>query len=564
LPSRITLSRGLVLVALVVLLVLLLGGAFLLGAFDRESAPEAETAPPPAAEAGAESESAEAAPEPLPATRIVPTGLHRVAITEMELGFPNPAQAQQVGGRIFMLTRGGILTVYEPESASFVELARIEQNRRELRRSEIFDLQHFDMGLFRALGLFVEHADGVFTAYVSHHLFGDECFYFQVSTLSFTLDESGPDVLEDWAPLYTALPCVEVKEEGHPFAGHQSGGRLVPFDDHHLLVSTGDFELDGHTGPATPLDPASPYGKILLLDKQSGGAEVFASGLRNPQGLLRTGDGRIFATDHGPQGGDELNRIERGKAYGWPEETYGLLYGNRPWPLAEVQGRHDRYQQPVFVWMPSIGISNLTEVGRGQFDLWEGDLIVSALRGKSLYRVRMEGERVVYVEQIELERRIRDVTTLESGEILALADGPRLMVVSDAGPLYERAKGVARIRDELPLLLASDAPEAATAGAVVSGQDLFQSSCASCHRLDGGFDVSVPLDGVLGRQVGSLDGYAYSPALAADTRHWDAGLLRDFLLRRDPALAATSMPAVELSEAEAERVIDYIEGVAGE
>jgi aldose sugar dehydrogenase len=560
LPSHITLSRGLILVALVVLLVLLLGGAFLLGAFERESA--GERASPAAAEAVEESEAADAPPEPLPATRIVPTGLHRVAITEMDLGFPNPAQAQQVAGRIFMLTRAGILTVYEPDAASFVELSRIEQNRRELRRSPIAERQHFDMGLFRALGLLVEHEDGVFTAYVSHHLFADECFHLQVSTLAFTLADGGPEVLEDWAPLYTALPCVEVKEHGHPFAGHQSGGRLVPFDDHHLLLSTGDFELDGHTGPAAPLDPASPYGKILLLDRRSGEAEVFASGLRNPQGLLRTADGRIFATDHGPQGGDELNRIERGEAYGWPEETLGLLYGNRPWPLAEAQGRHDRYRQPVFAWMPSIGISNLTEVGSGQFDLWQGDLIVSALRGKSLYRLRMEGERVVYVEQIELGRRIRDVTTLESGEILALADGPRLMVVSDAGRLYERARGEAGIREELPLLLVGEAPDPA-AVAAVSGRDLFQSNCAACHRLDGELDVSVPLDGVLGRQVGSLDGYSYSPALAADARHWDAALLRDFLLRRDPALAATSMPAVDLSEAEAEAVIDHLAGGAG-
>jgi glucose/arabinose dehydrogenase len=114
-------------------------------------------------------------------------------------------------------------------------------------------------------------------------------------------------------------------------------------------------------------------GKVVAIDLVTKAARIIASGLRNPQGLLAARDGTIWLTEHGPQGGDEINIVREGANYGWPYVTYCTEYGWRPlrnWPLNPVQGRHDGYERPAFVFVPSIGISNLIQPDSREFPLW--------------------------------------------------------------------------------------------------------------------------------------------------------------------------------------------------
>ena len=492
------------------------------------------------------------------------SGLHWVAVARMPFTFDRPMDVTQVDGQIFIVTNKGLLTYYDRDSQHFKIISEVEQNRDELRESEISESNKFALGNFRTFGLYVEKTDPDYTAYVGYHRFADDCFYFEIARLRFALGGDSARVVADWQPLFTAEPCIQPKDKGQVFAGHQAGGRIVPFDGQHLLVSIGDHELDGFSGPAMALDPKSPYGKIVLLDKDTGEWSIFAAGVRNPQGLLVAADGTIYETEHGPRGGDELNIIERGQSYGWPTNTYGILYGNHPWPPSPRQGWHDEGRRPFFVWLPSIAVSNLTQINDAQFPLWQDDLIVSTLKMQSLYRLRVEDGRVMYVEQIPVDHRIRDIETLDSGHLLATTDDGQLLIISDAGEMFGKPKSKREIRLELPLILAP-ADEAAVADAAGAapvsaelGQEIFEDRCASCHRLDGEIEVSVPLDGLLGRRIGSVAGYDYSPALAKDKRRWSVALLKRFLIRREGRFAGTTMPKVSVSGTEVEALAAYL------
>ena len=520
--------------------------------------PKKRAAAPPAEK---ERSPEQAALDRLPrSVRIEATGLHWLAITTMDYPLGGPMDVEAVGGELFVLTRHGELTWYDPAAETFAAVGTVELNRAALEASDIYRSKGFKRSYFRAFGLLVEPAGDGFRAYVAHHLFADGCFWFRISTLGFRVGEGGAEVVQDWQPLYTADPCVPpLVEAGNRFGGHQAGGRMIPHGPDHFLVTIGDHELDGRKVQPAPLDPASAYGKIMLVDKRTGAARVFASGVRNPQGLVRLADGRIFATEHGPRGGDELNLIEEGASYGWPEVTYGILYGLKPWPLAEEQGRHDGHTRPVHVWLPSVAVSNLVEPVPGQFEHWQGDLIVGSLKRQSLYRLRFEDGHVIYDEPIPIGHRIRDIEVLPSGAFVIVTDDRKLLLLTDAGRVYEPNLSKREVAAALPFVVRPSAEDLVAADvAPLSGAELFEERCASCHTLDGEIEVSVPLNGLFQRQIGSYPGYPYSDVLAKDQRQWDRHQLRVFLLKPDEKFDGTAMPDPNLTREQAFTLANYL------
>jgi glucose/arabinose dehydrogenase len=149
--------------------------------------------------------------------------------------------------------------------------------------------------------------------------------------------------------------------------------------------------------------------------------EIWSWGHRNIQGMLvDPATGALWAHEHGPQGGDEVNLIRRGANYGWPRATHGVNYGgstittNRSLP-----GMAD----PLKVWVPSIAPSGFAAVTGEAFPAWRGNLLVGALRGRALVRLTREGERIVAEERIPtFGERIRDVRVMEDGRVLLLTD----------------------------------------------------------------------------------------------------------------------------------------------
>ena len=286
--------------------------------------------------------------------------------------------------------------------------------------------------------------------FVSHHYLVGECVEFRISSTKLNLGGGEIEVSGEWKTEFTASPCLENAIFGNwegdvpkVGGGIQAGGRMLMDGDEHLLIAVGDhawyeWHLRNEGGdPDKPpvVDPDAHLGKLVRIELGSGRAEIIATGFRNPQGLVRDADGILWLTEHGPQGGDELNLVLPGLDYGWPFATYGILYGDRIWPYNSEQGRHDGSEEPFFAWLPSIAVSNLIVSDSEQFPLWRDDLLVGSLRSGSIFRVRIRQERVTSVERIALGERIRDITQMADGRVALLTDSSKVIFLQRA-PLY--------------------------------------------------------------------------------------------------------------------------------
>ncbi len=204
----------------------------------------------------------------------------------------------------------------------------------------------------------------------------------------------------------------------------QSGGAMALDDKGNIYFGIGDF---GSYPEAQ--DEKSSYGKIFVYNGKS--TSLYAMGVRNPQGLyFDLASGSLLETEHGPKGGDEINDIKQNDNLGWPISSYGIDYSVsgidhfHPLPGEEKWGSHDFGKQPLFVYMPSIGITDLTVISpQSMFKGWAGSALVGSLRGNSIYRVKVEKGRGVYSEPIiDLKQRIRFLRQAENGTLYAKAD----------------------------------------------------------------------------------------------------------------------------------------------
>ena len=144
--------------------------------------------------------------------------------------------------------------------------------------------------------------------------------------------------------------CIEYKNFSD-FNEMSSGGKIIALNDNYLLFTIGDFWQKNISQ-----DLKRDYGKVLKIDRKNYDYVVFSSGHRNQQGLTLYED-KIFASEHGPRGGDELNLITLNKNYGWPLVAYGPTY-KKDYKKYYLKN-HLEYEEPVFVFSPSIGISDI-------------------------------------------------------------------------------------------------------------------------------------------------------------------------------------------------------------
>ena len=174
------------------------------------------------------------------------------------------------------------------------------------------------------------------------------------------------------------------------------GARMAFLPDNTLLINVGDgFDLreqaqnlSNHFGS---LVRVTDDGKVPQDNPFIGVAgaqpEIYSYGHRNQQSIaVERGSGKIYQTEHGPRGGDELNLIEAGKNYGWPVATYGIDYsGARISPYTSYEGT----EQPLADWTPSIGPSGMTIYDGAQFPDWQGDIFVSSLIYSKIIHIDM-------------------------------------------------------------------------------------------------------------------------------------------------------------------------------
>ncbi|WP_416412866.1 PQQ-dependent sugar dehydrogenase [Pantoea sp. App145] len=215
-------------------------------------------------------------------------------------------------------------------------------------------------------------------------------------------------------------------------SGANLGTRLAFDRQGFLWIAFGD-----NFASSSAQDPAKLSGKIVRLTadgnipadnpfvgRQGARGEIWAYGVRNPQGLaLNPWTQQMWESEHGPRGGDEVNIPEKGKNYGWPLATWGIDYSGQKVPEAkggEVPGT----EQPVFYWKVSPAISGMAFYNSARFPQWKNSLFIGALKEKSLIRLQVNGDKVVEEQRLLTDRgeRIRDVRQGPDGFLYVLTD----------------------------------------------------------------------------------------------------------------------------------------------
>lgn len=233
----------------------------------------------------------------------------------------------------------------------------------------------------------------------------------------------------------TALENVETVFEASPAKSGAAhfGGRLLFLPDGSLLVTLGDgFDLrDEAQNKASDLgkivritDTGAPAPGNPFAGEAGARAEIYTLGHRNVQGIVRDpASGTIYAVEHGPKGGDEVNVLRPGANYGWPVITYGVDYSGLP---ISMRSAADGMEQPLVYWVPSIAPGGMAFYDGAMFPAWRGDLLVPALAGQHLRRVDLEGGTVQGQESLlaEREERYRQVIVAPDGALLLLTDAP--------------------------------------------------------------------------------------------------------------------------------------------
>ncbi|MFP8489916.1 PQQ-dependent sugar dehydrogenase [Gracilimonas sp. Q87] len=223
---------------------------------------------------------------------------------------------------------------------------------------------------------------------------------------------------------------VLYKAEPNSTRGQHYGSRIVFDRDGYMYFSIGDRG----NRDVLPQDITKDGGKVYRLNDdgsvpsdnpfvgKEGIDAVYSYGHRNPQGMdMNPNTGEIWANEHGPKGGDEVNIIEAGNNYGWPVISYGINYDGTE--FAEDTARAGM-EQPILYWDPSIAPAGMTFVNSDKYPGWEGDLLVASLKFAYIAHLDVEGNDIGdETKLVEGVGRIRDIVQGPDGYIYFTAEG---------------------------------------------------------------------------------------------------------------------------------------------
>jgi glucose/arabinose dehydrogenase len=268
------------------------------------------------------------------------------------------------------------------------------------------------------------------TIYFTYFEYHDKII-FNTSVARAVLDE-GANAIRDVKVLLKTAPFAP--NDQTLGAGTKSGGRIAIGADGFLYVTIGDRDnagprpwpvaqyLDTHLGKVVRITktgapaPGNPF-----LGQKGALPEIWAYGLRSPEGLTFAPDGGLYETEHGPRGGDELNLIKKGGNYGWPYISHGIDYKGAS--IGDGEVAKPGVEQPVYYWSPSTAPAGLAFY-KGDSRAWAGSVFVGMLNGRQLDRLKLVNGKVVEEEVMltDMKARIRDVRMGSDGALYVLTD----------------------------------------------------------------------------------------------------------------------------------------------
>ncbi|RAI00049.1 glucose dehydrogenase [Acuticoccus sediminis] len=209
------------------------------------------------------------------------------------------------------------------------------------------------------------------------------------------------------------------------------GSRLAFRRDGTLFVTVGERSDTPIRDRAQALDAG--MGKVFRINtdgsvpadnpfvgRDGAQPQIWSYGHRNLQSAIVDHAGDLWTVEHGPRGGDELNRPEAARNYGWPVITYGLNYNGTP--VGDGITRHEGMEQPVYYWDPVIAPSGMAEYNGDLFPAWRGHFLIGGLAAKAIVVLAVEDGRVVTEEWVPLKARVRDVKVAPDGTVYAVTE----------------------------------------------------------------------------------------------------------------------------------------------
>jgi glucose/arabinose dehydrogenase len=231
----------------------------------------------------------------------------------------------------------------------------------------------------------------------------------------------------------------EAPHESYATTRHHYGSRIALDRDGYLYFSIGD-----RGKRAQAQDLSRPNGKVHRLhldgripndnpfiERPSALPSIFSFGHRNPQGLaIHPETDRLWDSEHGPMGGDEVNVIRSGGNYGWPDVSYGRNYDSSS--ITELEHTPDT-QQPAWIYRPSTGVCGLDVYRGDMFPRWQGHLLVGALKFESVEVLTLDGDHVIHTETVVKNLgRVRDVAVAPDGSVYVVLNDPGRVIVLTA------------------------------------------------------------------------------------------------------------------------------------
>lgn len=244
-----------------------------------------------------------------------------------------------------------------------------------------------------------------------------------VASAMLVLNDNDGGNLEDIKVIFRQTPTYD--------GDKHFGSRLVFGSNGELFVTVGERSYAAVRAQAQKI--SSGLGKVFRIDQsgaplpdnpfvnQNGAMpEIWSLGHRNMQSAALDEQGRLWTVEHGPKGGDELNRPEAGKNYGWPEVTYGIDYSGDP--IGEGITASAETQQPVYYWDPVIAPSGMAYYNGDEFPDWRGAFLIGGLVAQAVVVVHLKNDRVALEERVPVGARVRDVKVGPDGAVYVVTE----------------------------------------------------------------------------------------------------------------------------------------------
>ena len=301
----------------------------------------------------------------------------------------------------------------------------VSSNLNAIYKDQRFSDFTYSPGQFSVKDIFFDKESKEIYASLSKDLTGDGCYGMAIykAKLNFLSFENFQNNNLSFKKFFQTDLC------NRNFNGHRTGGRIKKFKD-KIIFTVGDLGIylnNADPGAIIPNDKKDIVGQILSISRD-GKSQLISTGHRNPQGLAFF-DGKIITTEHGPQGGDEINLIKKNNNYGWPKYSYGFSYQD----TLKFKFPHEgKFVDPIFYFNPSIGISEIIFYDKNEFPFWKNKFILTSLKTSSIYLLDLDKKtnRFKSIERIPIGHRIRDIVTLSNGKIVLITDNQKLILLS--------------------------------------------------------------------------------------------------------------------------------------